>query len=406
MVDATRVSSLYLGDSGGPIPLTVPILDPNSWVVVTSELLGSGSFSNVWRARVVRADDGSETDPNSCHSTGALSSPKRRKEYALKRLSEEASNSCAASRESARKDLRNEALILSRLPCHPNIIRLHAVSVNLWDDDGDNVDGACPTHQVPSTQRFLLLDLMTETLQDRLNKLRRQAKFRDAHRSVLPPFLTTVPRSLLFPEVRRERERGQLSRLYSIGLPLARGVAFVHGHSVALRDLKPSNIGFDSRGGVRLFDFGLARAVATDPSDDDSHARRRLTPCSGTLRYASPETLLTWFRRSGGGASDEDGWKEESPGANDLFASDVYSLSVVLWEIVTTLRPFQEIRTFSKAEERVARRHARPSLRAVESREVREVFDAGWDRDPSLRPTSALVVSRMEELIASQDGAP
>jgi hypothetical protein len=74
------------------------------------------------------------------------------------------------------------------------------------------------------------------------------------------------------------------------------------------------------------------------------------------------------------------------------------------WEVVATLRPFPEIRQLSAAEDRVARRNRRRGLRGVGSRPVREILGAGWDPDPARRPTSALVSSRIEEILASQDG--
>ena len=79
-------------------------------------------------------------------------------------------------------------------------------------------------------------------------------------------------------------------------------VGYVHG------DVKPSNIGLASDGSVKLLDFGLARL--TDDRDQ---------PAGGTLPYMSPEVLT-------GGAAAE--------------ADDVWSLCVVLYEMIAGRRPF------------------------------------------------------------------
>ena len=39
---------------------------------------------------------------------------------------------------------------------------------------------------------------------------------------------------------------------------------YMHKHSIIFRDLKPQNIGFDVRGDVKIFDFGLARIMPED----------------------------------------------------------------------------------------------------------------------------------------------
>jgi serine/threonine protein kinase len=45
---------------------------------------------------------------------------------------------------------------------------------------------------------------------------------------------------------------------------------YLHSHSIIFRDLKPQNIGFDVRGDVKIFDFGMARIVPEggNPYDD------------------------------------------------------------------------------------------------------------------------------------------
>ncbi len=82
---------------------------------------------------------------------------------------------------------------------------------------------------------------------------------------------------------------------------------------VVHRDVKPSNILLDARDRVRLADFGLARIVSDRPEAGSGRI-------VGTPHYMSPEQML--------GDAEID------------FRSDLYSLGVVLYEIVAGARPF------------------------------------------------------------------
>lgn len=116
-----------------------------------------------------------------------------------------------------------------------------------------------------------------------------------------------------------QRNEMDLARKLVLFRDACAAVDYAHTRGVVHRDLKPSNILVTTAGQVKLLDFGIAKIVRED-SDVDQTLLTRAGSAVMTLEYASPEQV-----------------RGEAIGT----ASDIYSLGVVLYELLTRSRPFE-----------------------------------------------------------------
>jgi serine/threonine-protein kinase len=162
--------------------------------------------------------------------------------------------------------------------------------------------------------------------------------------------------------LRKIMEEGPLpqERAIRIAVEVLDALEYIHANGVAHRDLKPENIMVDGGDHIKLIDFGIA---------SDSAARRltyaNFTATLGTPNYISPEQVRG--KRGDG-------------------RSDIFSMGVILYEMLSGKLPFSGPNPMAAMNDRLLNHPMPPSVAAPSiSAQLQEVLYRALERDPKNR---------------------
>jgi serine/threonine protein kinase len=162
------------------------------------------------------------------------------------------------------------------------------------------------------------------------------------------------------------RRIGRLSpdKATEIARQICAGLAAAHERGVIHRDLKPANVMLDGAGKIRITDFGLAGIAASIQGTDIR---------AGTPAYMAPEQLA---------------------GKEVTAKSDIYSLGLILYEILTGKRAFEAatLPDLVKLREHGTLTSASSIVKDLDPL-IERVMLRCLDKDPAQRPASALQVA-------------
>jgi serine/threonine protein kinase len=164
---------------------------------------------------------------------------------------------------------------------------------------------------------------------------------------------------------------------------IATGMAFLHQHNVAHRDLKSSNILFDKTMMPKICDFAFSKHSDRGASEEEMAKRVQFSSSVGTPQWMAPEVLR---------------------GEAYTLSADVWSFGVVLWEILARCAPYRGLTSYA-----VTYKVSTEALCPVPAEQWPKMWSQlmqdCWAQESARRPAFATIVARLAKFVLASGPA-
>lgn len=149
---------------------------------------------------------------------------------------------------------------------------------------------------------------------------------------------------------------------------IASGMSYLHSHNIIHRDLKPSNIFLDENSYPSISGFNISKEI----NDNSTKPNKKI---KGTPIYVAPEVY------------SNKGYSK---------SSDVYSFSLIVYELLTGEKPYSNLRSSKEIKKYVVDENHRPSFSFPISKCYRQLIEKCWLFDPNQRPTFDEIINELK----------
>lgn len=353
--------------------------------IIHGEVLGKGCFGTVYEVRgfdLTIEEQGhaiqqrsrsfrltrdhvpdEEVPPGDMESRRFMATHAFRKEgharYAIKKLSHEIIEK-STDLVQGLADLVLEAKILSAIE-HPHIIKLRAIKA------GDRF----------RPDFFIVMDRLYETLAQRIEVWRHEQEQLNGGGSNMKKIFNRI---ITFRRTRIAKASSYQDRVVQ-AYHLSSALNYLHKQNLIHRDLKPENIGFDVRGDIKIFDFGMAKEMPPRRTST-SATTYKFTGMCGSPRYMAPEV------------AHKQCYNEKC---------DVYSFAVLFSEILSLKSAFGHYNDFESMFAQVwGPPYMRPNMSKLIKQyqipeNIHQLISNGWHYDFTKRPSMHVIENTLYE---------